>query len=103
MNLLFVVLLITGDKIEYIYDFLQKKGWHTNYIINPIGVSFVFTSANMENDKEFMKDLKEGYDKIEKNEFWDLATSTKLYGMTVPLPESVASNTLDIYGDALLD
>ena len=94
---------ITGDKIEYIYDFLQKKGWHTNYIMNPVGVSFVFTSANMENDKQLMSDIKEAYDKIEKNDLWDLATSTKLYGMTVPLPESVASNTLDIYGDALLD
>ena len=92
-----------GDKIEYIYDYLQKKGWHTNYIMNPVGISFVFTSANMENDKEFMKDIKEVYDKIEKNELWELATSTKLYGMTVPLPESVASNTLDIYADALLD
>ena len=50
-----------------------------------------------------MKDIKEVYDKIEKNELWDLATSTKLYGMTVPLPESVASNTLDVYADALLD
>ena len=92
-----------GDKVEYIYDYLQKKGWHTNYIINPIGVSFVFTSANMENDKEFMKDLKEGYDKIQKGEFWELEPSTKVYGMSVPLPTSVATFAFDAYADALLD
>ena len=93
----------TGDKIEYIYDYLQKKGWHTNYIINPVGISFVYTSANMENDKLFINDIKEVYDKIQKNDLWDLATSTKLYGMNIPLPESIATNTLDTYADALLD
>ena len=71
--------------------------------MNPPGVSFIYTSANMENDKEFMKDLKEGYDKIQKGELWELGTMTKLYGMAVPLPSSVASFTLDALGDALLD
>ena len=57
----------------------------------------------MENDKSLMNDIKEVYDKIQKNDLWDLATSTKLYGMNIPLPESIATNTLDTYADALLD
>ena len=92
-----------GDKIDYVYDYLHKKGWHTNFIMNPPGVSFIYTSANMENDKEFMKDLKEGYDKIQKGEFWELEPSTKVYGMSVPLPTSVATFAFDAYADALLD
>ena len=56
----------------------------------------------MENDKKFMKDLKEGYDKIQKGELWELGKMTKLYIISIPFPSSITSLTLDILSDVLL-
>ena len=94
---------ITGDKMDFLYDILDKKGWHLNMIINPIGVSFIFTSANMENDDELIKDIKEAHEKIKTNNLEELSKKTKLYGMSIPLPENIAKNALDALCDAILD
>ena len=55
----------------------------------------------MENDKKFMKDLKEGYDKIQKGKLWELGKMAKLYIISIPLPSSIASLTYDTLSDVL--
>ena len=94
---------ITGEKMDYLYDILDKKGWHLNMLINPLGVGFIFTSANMENDDELIKDIKEAHEKIKTNNLEELSKKTKLYGMSIPLPENIAKNALDALCDAILD
>ena len=94
---------ITGEKMDYLYDILSKKGWHLNMIINPLGIGFIFTSANMENVDQLIKDIKEAHEKIKTNNLEELSKITKLYGMSIPLPESIAKNALDVLCDAILD
>jgi sphinganine-1-phosphate aldolase len=55
-----------GPKAVLIHDKMEKKGWHINLINNPMGFSFVVTSANLANvvNKSFMKDLKDCYDSV---------------------------------------
>jgi sphinganine-1-phosphate aldolase len=94
---------ITGDKMDYLYDILAKKGWHVNMLIKPYGIGFIFTSANMENDAQLINDIKEAHEKISKNELEELSKMTKIYGMAIPLPESIAKKSLDALCDAILD
>ena len=93
----------TGQKIEYFYDEMGRRGWHFNMIIDPVGCSFVFTSANMNNVDTFIKDLRETHKLIKEGKQQPLSEETKLYGMTIPLPENIANQTLDVLLDSILD
>lgn len=93
----------TGQKIDYFYDELTRRGWHVNLILNPIGCSFVFTSANMDNVDTFIKDLKETHTIIKEGKEQPLSATTKLYGLTIPLPDKIAGQALDILLDSILD
>ncbi len=94
----------TGKKVEFIYDILSKKGYHLNYLNNPTGIGFIFTSANVSFVDNFLKDLKEVHDDVLKGKCADkLGETAKLYGMAVQLPEVVAKNNLGCLADAILD
>ena len=92
-----------GKKVEYIYDEMGRRKWHLNYIMNPTGCSFVFTYANVENVDQFIKDLKESCNLVREGKCQELSEMTKLYGMTMPLPSSLASGALNLLIDAMLD
>lgn len=93
----------TGEKIDYFYDMLEKRHWHINYILNPTGCGFIFTSANMENDDLFIKDLGEIHQLILEGKLEKLSDLTKLYGTALPLPIEVSKESLEILGDSMLD
>lgn len=93
----------TGPKIEYIYDILGKKGYHLNYLNNPVGIGFIFTSANYTNVDQLIKDIEEANEKVLTEKDIKLGNLTQMYGMSIQLPESVASSNLKVLGDAMLD
>ena len=70
---------------------------------NPEGISFIFTSANVGNVDQYIKDLKEVHDKIKREKPTKISDKAKLYGMSFSLPESVARNAMDVIVDAILD
>ena len=92
-----------GEKIEYFYDEMGKKGWHLNFLMNPKGLNFIFTSANMNNCDAFINDLRECHKKIKENKCGQLSEISKLYGMTLPLPERAVKNSIDVLLDTMLD
>lgn len=93
----------TGSNIQYIYDLLSKRGYHLNYLNNPVGIGYIFTSANVKNIDQLINDLKEVHEEVKKGNLPKLGDSAKLYGMAIELPESVAKYNLAIYGDSVLD
>lgn len=93
----------TGKYIPYFYDLLSQKGYHMNYLCGPIAVGYIFTSANVGNVNQYIKDLKEVHDKIKNNKPEKISDKTKLYGMSFSMPESIAKYAMDIIGDAMLD
>ena len=92
-----------GKYIPYFYDLLCNKGYNINYLNEPLGIGYIFTSANVGNVDEFIKDLKEVHDLIKNNKPDKISDKTKLYGMSFSMPESVAKYCLDVIGDAMLD
>jgi sphinganine-1-phosphate aldolase len=64
------VVAFTGEKAMLIFDEMAKKKWALNLISNPIGFSFVITSASLENvNKSFIQDLQTSYDYVNLNLF----------------------------------
>jgi sphinganine-1-phosphate aldolase len=55
-----------GPKALLMLDQMTAKGWHMNMLNSPPGVSFVITSANLDNidNGTFTKDLKQSYDYV---------------------------------------
>ena len=93
----------TGQYIPNFYDLMSEKGYSVNYLNNPEGISFIFTSANVGNVDQYIKDLKEVHDKIKREKPTKISDKAKLYGMSFSLPESVARNAMDVIVDAILD
>ena len=93
----------TGDKVEYFYDALEKKGWHINYIQNPVGCGFIFTSANVKNVDNLILDIEEIHKSIEEGKFGKLGALTKLYGTALPLPLELTKDSMYALGDAMSD
>ena len=93
----------TGKYIPNFYDLMSEKGYNVNYLNNPEGISFIFTSANVGNVDQYIKDLKEVHDKIKREKPTKISDKAKLYGMSFSLPESVARNAMDVIVDAILD
>lgn len=93
----------TGKYAPYFYDLLDAKGYHINYLYEPDAVGYIFTSANVVNVDQYMKDLKEINDKIKKEKPTQISDKAKLYGMGISLPLSVAKNAMDVICDAALD
>ena len=95
----------TGPKItcENFYNLLSKKGYHVNYINDPIGVGYIFTSANVHNVDLFIKDLGEVHERVKKGDVEPIAEICKLYGMAFQMPEIIADSTFDLLADAMLD
>ena len=93
----------TGKYIPYFFDLLSQKGYNMNYLCEPIAIGYIFTSANVGNVNQYIKDLKEVHDKIKNNKPEKVSEKTKLYGMSFSMPESVAKYAMDVIGDAMLD
>ena len=93
----------TGKYIPNFYDLMSEKGYNVNYLNNPEGISFIYTSSNVKNVDQYIKDLKEVHDKIKKEKPTKISDKAKLYGMSFQLPESVARNAMDVIADAILD
>ena len=93
----------TGKYIPYFYDLLNEKGYHVNYLNKPEGIGYIFTSANVHNVDDYIKNLKEIHDKLKKEKPNKISDKAKLYGMSYSLPESIAINALDVVADAVLD
>lgn len=57
---------MTGDISVGVFDKMCEKKWHLNMINNPVGFSFVITSANLENiqNDRFLKDLQDSYNYV---------------------------------------
>ena len=92
-----------GKYIPFFYDLLSKKGYNINYLCKPLGIGYIFTSANVYNVDQFIKDLKEIHDEIKNNKPEKISDKSKLYGMSFSMPESVAKYSMDVIGDAMLD
>ncbi|MCQ2821163.1 MAG: pyridoxal-dependent decarboxylase [archaeon] len=92
-----------GKYIEQFYDGLSKKGWHVNFLMNPKGLNFIFTSANMKNCDQFINDLKEVHQMIKEGKAPELSQLAKLYGMTLPMPERAVKGAIDVLLDCMLD
>ncbi len=84
---------------------MTKKGWHLNYINNPIGFSLVITSANIANVENgcYTKDLLDSHNYIKENKGLQVSEQTKLYGVSLDLPEAIVKDNLDIICDCMLD
>ena len=93
----------TGKYIPYFYDLLSEKGYSVNYLYQPEAVGYIFTSANVGNVDQYLKDLKEVHDKIKNEKPAKISDKAKLYGMGITLPLSIAKNALDMICDAALD
>ena len=93
----------TGKYIPYFYDLLSEKGYLVNYLYKPDAIGYIFTSANVHNVDQYLKDLKEVHDKIKKEKPTKISDKAKLYGMAISLPQSVAKFALDMACDAALD
>ena len=94
---------VTGKYIPYFYDLMSEKGYHVNYLYTPEAFGYIFTSANVGNVDQYIKDLKEVHDKIKKEKPAKISNKAKLYGVGISLPLSVAKNALDVVGDTYLD
>jgi sphinganine-1-phosphate aldolase len=92
-----------GKFIPYFYDLLNKKGYNINYLGNPEAIGYIFTSANVDNVDQYIKDLKEVNDIIKNNKPDKISDETKFYGLSFSLPESIAKYSMDYLGDAMLD
>ena len=88
---------------ENFYDLLSKKGFHMNYLNYPIGVGYIFTSANVGNVDLFIKDLKEVHERIKKGDVEPVGDICKLYGMAIEIPDVVSNSLFDLLADAMLD
>jgi len=93
----------TSKYVANFYDLLSEKGYHINFLNEPAAFGYIFTSANVQNVDQYIKDLKEINDRIKKEKPNKISYTAKLYGMSFSLPESIARNTLDVIGDAFLD
>ena len=94
---------VTGKYIPYFYDLMSEKGYHVNYLYKPEAFGYIFTSANVGNVDQFIKDLKEVHEKIKKEKPNKISDKAKLYGVGISLPLSVAKNAMDVIGDSYLD
>ena len=92
-----------GKNIPFFFDLLSKKGYTINYLCQPLGIGYIFTSANVNKVDQYIKDLKEVHDLIKNNKMEKISDKSKLYGMSFSLPESVAKYAMDVIGDAMLD
>jgi sphinganine-1-phosphate aldolase len=92
-----------GPKALYVHDQMSARHWHLNMINSPMGFSFVVTSANVDNVDIFLQDLKECYDYVIANKIAKESESTKMYGMSLSVPEALVRENLDIICDMLLD
>lgn len=93
----------TGPKCSFVYDLMSQKGWHLNFLQTPIGFSFIFTSANMDKVDNLIEDLKDSNDYVKTHPELKLGEISKIYGMVVPVPESVAKLSTEVLIDALLE
>ena len=93
----------TGKYIPHFYDLMDKKGYHSNYLYEPIAFGYIFTSSNVGKVDQYIKDLKEVHDKIKKEKPAKISDKAKLYGVGISLPLSVAKTALDVVGDTYLD
>ena len=92
-----------GKYIPHFFELMEHKGYHSNYLYEPEAFGYIFTSANVVNVDQFIKDLKEIHDKIKREKPVNVSDKTKLYGMSIALPFNVAQNALDVLCDAILD
>ena len=93
----------TGKNIPFFFDLLSKKGYTINYLCQPLGIGYIFTSANVNKVDQYIKDLKEVHDLIKNNKMEKISDKSKLYGLSFSMPESVAKYAMDVIGDAMLD
>ncbi len=93
----------TGKYIPNFFDLMGERGYHVNYLSNPEGIGYIYTSANVHNADQYIKDLKEVHDKIKAEKPTTFSDKAKLYGMSFSMPESVAKNAMDVIADAMLD
>ena len=93
----------TGKYIPYFYDMMSEKGYHVNYLYNPDAFGYIFTSANVVNVDQYLKDLKEVHDKIKKEKPTKISDKARFYGLGIALPLSIAKHALDVVCDAALD
>ena len=35
-----------GEKLDFIFDEMSRRGWHMNFLVEPRGLNFIFTYAN---------------------------------------------------------
>ena len=93
----------TGKYIGNFYDMINEKGFNVNYLTNPEGIGYIYTSANVHNAEDYMKCLKEINDKLKIEKPKKTSDVVKLYGLSYTLPLNVAMNALENYSDYLLD
>jgi len=96
---------ITGPKATLVFDQMTNKGWHLNLINNPAGFNFVITITNVDNinNGSYLKDLESSLKDINENKNLKLCETTRLYGLTLDLPESIVKENLDVICDSMLD
>lgn len=96
---------VTGPKATLVYDQMSSKGWHLNLINSPTGFSFVVTSANIENvnNGSYFKDLENSVNFVNENKGIKVSEQTRLYGLTLDLPEPIVKENLDVICDCMLD
>ena len=92
-----------GKHVPYFYDLMNEKGYHSNYLYDPDAYGYIFTSANIVNVDQLIKDIKEIHDKIKKENPTNITDKTKLYGVNISLPYNIAQNVLDVLCDSMLD
>ena len=93
----------TGKYISSFYDMITEKGFAVNYVNNPEGVGFIFTSSNVHNADNYMKALKEINDKLKIERPEKTSEVAKLYGLSYTLPLGIAYDALENYPDLVLD
>ena len=93
----------TGKYIGNFYDMISEKGFEVNYLTNPEGIGFIYTSTNVKNADNYMKCLKEINDKLKIEKPKKTSEVVKLYGLSYTLPISIASSALENYSDYILD
>lgn len=93
----------TGKYIGNFYDKLTEKGFNVNYLTNPSGIGFIYTSANVENADNYMKCLKEINEQLKKEKPTKTSEVAKLYGLSHTLPINIAADALESYSDVILD
>jgi sphinganine-1-phosphate aldolase len=102
---------LTGENILLIFDQMTERGWHFNTLSNPVGIGFVITSANIESvlkgseiKGSYLYDLNESYWYVNENKHkLKLKEFTKMYGMSLNVPETIIRENFDIIVDSMLD